>query len=306
MNNSKTGRICPIMALRLAAPHTWAASVLPVFLGAALSLARGCQLNLPLFWCMLAVCVLMQSAVNTINDYSDYIKGTDTIENSPDATDAVLVYEKPEPKHVLLLGFIYLAAAACFGIPVVIYAGVIPLIIGILGGLMVLAYSLGKKPLSYLPLGELVSGFVMGALIPLAVYCVFTGRFELQILLFSIPAVLGIGLIMMTNNSCDTTRDNDSGRKTLPVLVGEKCASFIYRALLIAWAVAPEILLLASYSRGAFLYPGIVLLGLPKLIRQLQLKLSPESRIQAMDGISSLNIILGLAYICALLLGITA
>ena len=99
------------MMLRLAAPHTWAASVMPALLGTALAAREG--VSDPLMGLLLtAVCVLMQSAVNTFNDYSDFIKGTDTLENSPDADDAVMVYDRPSPRRVLFLGFAFLLAAA--------------------------------------------------------------------------------------------------------------------------------------------------------------------------------------------------
>ena len=41
--------------------------------------------------CLFLIVLLMQSAVNAFDDYADFVKGTDTIENSPDAQDAVIV-----------------------------------------------------------------------------------------------------------------------------------------------------------------------------------------------------------------------
>ncbi len=296
------GRFTALMALRLAAPHTWAASTMPVFLGAALSLSRGGGADPLMLLSMLAVCILMQSCVNCLNDYSDFIRGTDTPENSPDSADAVLVYANPDPKKALLLGFLFLAAAACLGIPAVLTAGPAPLVIGMVGGIVILLYSFGRTPLSYLPLGELTSGFVMGGLIPLAVYDVLAGRLETAILLYALPEMLGIALIMMTNNSCDIGRDTEAGRKTLPVLLGGKSAARLYRALLILWAALPEALLLVS-GGAAVLYPAMLIAALPALTSQLRLDLSPVTRGAAMGGITSLNIMLGLIYIAALLFG---
>ena len=72
MKSEKSGRLTPLMMLRLAAPHTWAASVMPALLGTALAAREG--VSEPLMSLLLtAVCVLMQSAVNTFNDYSDVI-----------------------------------------------------------------------------------------------------------------------------------------------------------------------------------------------------------------------------------------
>ena len=161
-NRRGNARLSLLMALRLAAPHTWAASLIPALLGAALTAGMGVRVDTGMLLCLTAAGVFMQAAANTFNDYSDYIKGTDTLENSPEAYDAVLVYDKPSTRSVLLLGFLYLLCAAAFGLPAILRAGWRPLMIGFAGAAVLLLYSFGKTPLSYLPLGELCSGFVMG------------------------------------------------------------------------------------------------------------------------------------------------
>ena len=122
MKSEQSGKLTPLMMLRLAAPHTWAASVMPALLGTVLAAREG--VSEPLMCLLLtAVCVLMQSAVNTFNDYSDFIKGTDTLENSPDADDAVMVHDRPSPRRVLILGFAFLLAAALCAVPALLRAG---------------------------------------------------------------------------------------------------------------------------------------------------------------------------------------
>ena len=116
-------------------------------------------------------------------------------------------------------------------------AGFVPLVIALMGALFVVLYSAGKSPISYLPLGEVVSGVVMGGLIPLAVYLVLTGELDFTILLLSIPTILGVGLIMFTNNTCDIERDIPSGRKTLSVVLGRTNSRALYRLLVIVWIV---------------------------------------------------------------------
>lgn len=295
------GRLSPLMALRLAAPHTWAASVIPALLGTALAAASGISIHsgMPLY--LTAVCVFMQSAVNTFNDYSDFIKGTDSLENSPDPTDAVLLYDRPAPKHVLALGFVYLLVAAAAGIPAILCAGWRPLVIGIAGAAAVLCYSFGKAPLSYLPLGELCSGFVMGGLIPLAVYGVLTGSYTPRTLLFSLPVMLGIALIMSTNNGCDICRDTAAGRKTFPVLLGQEKFGKAYRLAMALWLALPFPLLFFGPGRP-LVYFLALLPSLGHFAVQFRLALDQEHRGQAMSGIVSLNVMLGLGYIAALLL----
>jgi len=288
------------MALRLAAPHTWAASVIPALLGAAVALDSGATVDGGMLLCLTAACVLMQAAVNTFNDYSDFVKGTDTLANSPDASDAVLIYDRPEPRKVLVLGFAYLLCAAAAGAPAILSAGWVPLAIGCVGAAAVLLYSFGRMPLSYLPLGELCSGFVMGGLIPLAVSCVLSGNFRLSVLLQALPLMLGIALIMMTNNGCDIARDSAAGRRTFAVLLSPGRLAFVYRLLLVFWVVLP-LPILAHDGIGILIYLLSLLPISGHFTVQFRLPLGPERRSQAMAGIVSLNTMLGLGYIAALL-----
>ena len=78
--------------LNLAAPQTWAGSIAPATVGLAVSYHVQGHLDLMMAVCFYLIVLLMQSAVNAFDDYADFVKGTDTLENSPDAEDAVIVY----------------------------------------------------------------------------------------------------------------------------------------------------------------------------------------------------------------------
>ena len=86
------------------APHTLAPSILAVLFSiiyTAISFSG--TINLLLAFVLFLICALMQAAANTLNDYLDYKKGTDSRENSSeDAFDAVLVYNNINPDHVLI------------------------------------------------------------------------------------------------------------------------------------------------------------------------------------------------------------
>lgn len=139
-------RLSPIMALRLAAPQTWIASLIPAALGAVLAFRAVGGFDVSMLLCLVGICLLMQSAVNTFNDYSDFVKGTDTLDNCPDEADAVIVHEHPSLRGVLALGIGFLAAAALLGILPVLRSGWRPLAVGCTGGAAVILYSFGKKP----------------------------------------------------------------------------------------------------------------------------------------------------------------
>ena len=165
MTASTYGRLTPRMAWQLAAPHTWPAAILPVLVAAAAAAVTSFSISATMVCVLLVICVLMQSAVNTFNDYYDYVKGADSADDNVDPTDAVLVYNNVNPRAALALAVGFLAAAFLLGAYVIWIAGWIPLAIGAAGAVVVVLYSAGKTPISYLPIGELVSGFVMGGLI---------------------------------------------------------------------------------------------------------------------------------------------
>ena len=90
-NVSKGYRLRLKDVINLAAPHTWPGSVAPAMIGLAISYHRLSYIDPLMAACYFIIVILMQSAVNAFDDYADFVKGTDTLENSPDAYDAVIV-----------------------------------------------------------------------------------------------------------------------------------------------------------------------------------------------------------------------
>lgn len=302
-NEVKTHGLRPRDIINLAAPSSWAASVLPSVLALVLAYKKTLSLDLPLAVCLFFTAILMQSSVNALNDYMDFIKGTDSLENSPDASDAVIVYGL-SPKTARNTGIIFLVLAFAIGSYSVLRCGFVPLVIGLIGALVIVCYSSGKLPISYLPIGELVSGFVMGGLITLAGYYMQTKELDYLVLLKAVPIIMGIGMIMFSNNGCDIEKDIPVGRHTLPCLLGRKKTDILYRVFLIIWLFSPIIVL--ALLKG-FQSVTVYLLEIPIMIfgftRQMSLVLGQEQRGQVMGGIGNLNIILGFAYMIAILLG---
>ena len=288
------------MALNLAAPHTWPAAIMPALIGTCAAITRG-PVSVSMSLVLLAIVILMQSAVNTINDYYDYVKGTDSDDDYVDPSDAVLVYNNVNPKAALRLAIAFLGCACLLGVYAIIVAGWVPLAIGIAGGLFVILYSAGKSPISYLPLGEIVSGVVMGGLIPLAVYDVLARHLDFVVLVWSIPTIIGVGLIMLTNNTCDIERDVPAKRRTLPVILGRDRAVSLYRAAVIVWAVAIVVIVGIWFTPGLLVMPFMVLASYPQVKALLSNTFTPERRLQAMPQILSVNITLGAFYAAALL-----
>ena len=291
------------MALQIAAPHTWPAAILPALIAMACAAANGYTVSAVMALVLLAICILMQAAVNTFNDYYDYVKGSDSAEDNVDPTDAVLVYNNVNPRSALLLAVGFLVVAFALGAYVIWQAGWIPLVIGIVGAIVVVLYSAGKTPISYLPIGELMSGFVMGGLIPLACYQALTKCFDPLMLVWALPTIIGVGLIMLTNNTCDVEKDIESGRKTLPVLLGRSRARALYHALVWIWIALIIVNVLIWFSGGWPVLVFMLAASIPLLKALLSNPLAPPARIGAMAQICSVNITLGAFYTAAVFAG---
>lgn len=291
------------MALQIAAPHTWPAAILPALIAMACAAANGYTVSAVMALVLLAICILMQAAVNTFNDYYDYVKGSDSAEDNVDPTDAVLVYNNVNPRSALMLAVGFLVVAFALGAYVTWQAGWIPLVIGIVGAIVVVLYSAGKTPISYLPIGELMSGFVMGGLIPLACYQALTKCFDPLMLVWALPTIIGVGLIMLTNNTCDVEKDIESGRKTLPVLLGRSRARALYHALVWIWIALIIVNVLIWFSGGWPVLVFMLAASIPLLKALLSNPLAPPARIGAMAQICSVNIVLGAFYAAAVFAG---
>lgn len=289
--------LTPKLMVQLAAPHTWPASIMPCLFSYAAAVAYAPHsVNIVTTMVLLCICILMQASVNTFNDYYDYIKGSDSKDDDVDPTDAVLVYNNVNPKNVLVFAISLLVVAFALGAYIIYQAGIIPLIIGVIGAIIVVLYSAGKTPISYLPIGECVSGIVMGSLIPLACYQALTLHLNFLIVLWALPYVIGIGLIMMTNNTCDIEKDRLSQRRTLPTLLDRPRAVSLYHGLIVAWFALIIAVIAIWFTPGWPVCVFMLLAGYPIALALWRNPLNSQTRIAAMGSITSLNVVLGAFY----------
>lgn len=289
--------------INIAAPHTWPGSVVPATVGLAISYTLTGHIDLVMALCLYVIVIMMQSAVNTFDDYADYVKGTDTLGNSPNAYDAVIVYGL-KPGTALVLGFLFLAIALIPAVYVVMVCGIVPLVIGMIGAVVLMWYAFGKYPLSYLPLGELFCGIVMGGLIPLVAVYMQTGQLHWFVLVQAIPPIMGMAVNMFSNNGCDIDRDIPAGRKTLACLLGLKRTSWLYRIMLIVWVLSPAVILAAQLCWTAVVVYVFECLAFSHLVlRQYRHQLGPAAREAVMTGATTLVTMVGFAYSIAMLVG---
>jgi 1,4-dihydroxy-2-naphthoate octaprenyltransferase len=296
-------------AIQLASPPTWSAAIMPVLVGGTAAFALSAMtafsfdLRAGICWLLMLVCsLLMQSAVNSLNDYKDFLAGTDTKETILDETDASIVYNDINPRSALYFGIVLLALAAVCGVTVALLSQWYLIILGVIGAAVVVLYSFGPKPISYLPLGELMSGLMMGGIITVATYIALTQAFNPLILAVAVPTFLTIALIMLTNNICDIERDSEAGRHTLAVRLGRIKAMHLAGAMALA-GLAVQALLSFVFWLAALLTTAIAALaGYHRLSRIMHGPYSLANRRVMMGNVSAWCALANLCWAFGLLL----
>ena len=296
--------LTPRVAIELAAPHTWPAAVCPVLLGTALAAARDCAVNGWRAFLVLMTAVLLQSAVNTLNDRRDFVSGLDRVENCTDSSDAALVYSGASPREALVWALILLLGAAVCGGVLVWRCGAAMLLYGGVGAAAIGLYVLPSVSASDVPLGEVLSGVTMGGVLACAAFRAQTGYFTAELLYLCAPCVVTVGCTMLANNTSDIEKDREGGRRTLPVCIGRHRAQILLRVSIIAAACGTVAITLVCAPTGAAAMAVMAAsLAVNGRIRQLySLPVGPEHRKNSMEAVLEAHSRIILCYIAAALL----
>ncbi|KAF1083852.1 1,4-dihydroxy-2-naphthoate octaprenyltransferase [Sporotomaculum syntrophicum] len=285
---------------RLLRPHTLTAAFVPVSVGTALALQEG-QVNLPLFLAMLLASLIIQAATNMFNEYFDYVKGLDTAESV--GIGGTIVRDGVPASTVLNIALAFYGVAIILGFYICAASSWWLAAVGLACMAAGYLYTGGPWPIAYTPLGEILSGVLMGMTIILISFFIQTGTVSLESVLISVPITVLIGNIMLSNNIRDLDGDRDKGRHTVPILLGRDNA----------------ITLLAIVFTFAFLWlTGLVLLKIVTPWSLLALGSIPKARLAvlgfrgkslavemmpAMQATAQTNTIFGLLLAAGLTLG---
>ena len=208
------------------------ATVVPVSIGGA-EAARSGRFDTVLFLACLVGGILFQASSNVLNDYFDHRGGTDAINlyYNPFSGGSRLIQEgKLSPKQTLVLGIVLLVLGICIGIGLTLVSGPRLLIIGGVGVLLVVIYSIDRVGLAYIGrgLGELAIGLGFGPVMILGTCYVLAGGFTPAAWWLSVPTAILIILVLYINGFPDYDADKATGKKTLVVTLGRSAARYGY------------------------------------------------------------------------------
>ena len=203
-------------------PHTLTASFAPVLIGTAIAAVEGYKLNFFMFLAMLVASLLIQAATNMFNEYYDFKRGLDN-ENSV-GIGGTIVRHGVAPRTIMKIALSFYFVAMLLGVYICANSSWFLVAIGLVCMLIGYLYTGGPYPIAYSPFGELVSGAVMGMGIVLISFFIQTKTVTLDAVLISVPSMILVGAIMLSNNIRDIVGDTEGGRKTLAILVGRRAA----------------------------------------------------------------------------------
>lgn len=237
--------------LKLVEIQTKIASLFPFLLGILFAQFYFDTINIGNTLLFFLAMLLFDLTTTAINNLMDYQKAKDV---SYKENTNIIGQEKIAEKTVIQLILIMLTFASLLGLWLVFRTNILLLFLGGACFIVGIFYTFGPLPISRMPLGEALSGVVMGfGIFFIAVYVnvapttlidlSFHGTTFLlegnvltilKIFLVSLPTVFLIANIMLANNTCDLEQDISNHRFTLPFYIGKSNAVLLFNLLMYA------------------------------------------------------------------------
>lgn len=264
----------------LTRPHTLTASFVPVLLGTSMALSINHEtVHFGLFFAMLIASMLIQAATNMFNEYYDYKLGLDN-ENSV-GIGGTIVRHGVAPKTIMAIALSFYGIAMLLGVYICAMTSWWLVAVGLLCMLIGFLYTGGPYPIAYSPFGELVSGAVMGMGIVLIAFFIQTGDVTADAVIISVPSMILVGAIMLSNNIRDIVGDTEGGRKTMAILVGRHNAVTVLAGFfIVSYIWIAGLVILGHLTPWALL----VLLSVKKPIEAIKLFRAKEKPLEVMPA----------------------
>jgi len=199
-------------------------------------------------------------SVNALNEYFDFKSSLDFRTNkTPFSGGSGTLPSSPEAaRYALVTGLGSLAITVLVGLYFLIIRGLALLPIGLLGVVIILAYTvwLTRQPLFCL----IAPGLGFGLLMVMGTHFVLTGEYSMTAFVASLVPFFLVSDLLLLNQFPDIEADRQVGRRHFPILLGPRSSAFIYGAFLL--------FAFSSIGIGVILgfLPGSALLGLAPVV----------------------------------------
>ena len=238
-------------------------------------------------------------ATNVLNDYFDFKSGLD-LKTKPtpfSGGSGILPQGLMTPRNCLIFGLVALCLTAAIGI--VFWAvwgwGILPL--GLLGIIIIIAYTpwVTKHPFLCL----IAPGLGFGPLVVMGTHFVLTGRYDGVSLLASLVPGLLVSNLLLLNQFPDVEADAGVKRRHIPIILGRAASARLYAAMALG---AYLVIILAWIIGDAPAFALIALITLPLALLTIQGVIKHADHIEHLVPYLSKNVMYTLA--TPLLLGI--
>ncbi|MCL2310244.1 MAG: 1,4-dihydroxy-2-naphthoate octaprenyltransferase [Proteobacteria bacterium] len=211
-------------------PHTLWLTAVPVAAGAALAFALQHALHWPTLVLALLCAVMIQVITNLQNDvgYTDRGAETGARIGFPRATQNGWL----TARQIRIVLMICVGITVLLGLPLVIWHGWLILALGVLSIIAAILYMAGVKPIAFTPWGEVAVFIFFGLVAVNGTVYLLTHNLPWQ----AWPVACAVGLIaaavLLVNNYRDIEHDQNTGRRTLPIVFGLSGARRCYAAMI--------------------------------------------------------------------------
>lgn len=297
-----------VIAIR---PFALPASTMPVLFGTAAAVIIGrATFNPLLFVVAFTAMVILHSGANLLSDVNDYRKGLDRV---PTPVSGAIVRGYVSPRSGLFVSMLLISVGFALGVVLVFVVGFQILVIGVVGVLIGVFYTLKPVALKYRALGDLAVFLDFGILGSLGAWTVQAGNASWVPALWAIPMSLLVVAIVHANNWRDIEGDGKSDVATVASLLGDS-GSLVYYGFLVFGAFGVVSLFMVLPRLFPALHPPMPLTFLltfstlplaVKLFRTGRRRREPLMRraFVALDAATSLlNLLFGLLSTAALVL----
>ncbi len=236
-----------------------------VSLGVATAVHSGAHIN-PLYVLLVLVGALgTHISVNAFNEYADFRSGLDSrTQRTPFSGGSGTLPSNPAmARTALATALVSLGVVAFTGIYFTIRWGVALLPLGVLGMVIIIAYTPWLTRLPFLCL--IAPGLGFGPLMVVGTYFALTGQYSWTALVASLVPFFLVSNLLLLNQFPDVEADKTVGRRHFPIAIGRHLSSLIFAGFLVLTYVAIIV------GVGFSILPITSLLGLLTLVLAIPL-----------------------------------
>ncbi|MDF1597311.1 MAG: 1,4-dihydroxy-2-naphthoate polyprenyltransferase [Acidimicrobiia bacterium] len=272
-------------------PHTLPAAATPVLVGAGLAAGDGAFRWGPFFAAMLGA-LAIQVAANFTNDLSDARKGADTDQRiGPQRMVATGIISERAMLSATVAAFVVASAA---GVYLIIEAGWVIALVGLLSILATIGYVGGPRPYGYRGLGEVFVFVFFGLVATVGSRYVHDRTAPLDAWLLAIPIGFLVTAILVANNVRDIETDEATGKRTLAVILGRARTRTLFALLVFGSFVAIALFGLAGWTAAPTMLAVFLAPFSAALVRTVYTRTEGPALIRVLKGTARLHLLVGL------------